>query len=163
MATGAAVFAVPTIWGTPWSIEHFYLRVLARSLLDRPMLLSRLRILEPYGLDFHSDDLDDFSTQFRREELRRLRGELATLRGYDREDQDESQLLSTDVLDFGDTEVGCTEVGVITIENGGMGTLVVPALTPASTTPAPQSHAANPSPLARHICPPAQPPGPTHV
>ena len=59
-----AVFLVPTLWGKPWSIEHFYLRVFAELALERPELLSRLRILEPYGLDWFSDELDDYSVAF---------------------------------------------------------------------------------------------------
>ncbi len=58
------LFLVPTLWGRPWWIEHFYTRVFVEFALDRPMLLSQLRLLEPYGLDFHSDDLDDFSVEF---------------------------------------------------------------------------------------------------
>jgi len=49
---GLGLFLVPTIWGKPWSIEHFYLRVFAELVLERPQLLSRLRILEPWGLDW---------------------------------------------------------------------------------------------------------------
>ena len=55
----STLFLVPTLWGRPWSIEHFYTRVFVEFALDRPMLLSQLRLLEPYGLDFHSNDLDD--------------------------------------------------------------------------------------------------------
>ena len=50
----------------PWRIELHFPRVLARFLLESPMLLSQLRILEPWGLDFHSDDLDDFSVDMKR-------------------------------------------------------------------------------------------------
>ena len=54
-----AVFLVPTLWGKPWVIEHFYARVFLSFALDHPELLSSMRILEPMGLDFHHDDLDD--------------------------------------------------------------------------------------------------------
>ena len=59
-----AVFLVPTLWGKPWTIEDFYLRVFAELVLERPQLLSRLRILEPWGLDWFADDLDDYSVEF---------------------------------------------------------------------------------------------------
>jgi uncharacterized protein (DUF885 family) len=94
-----AVFLVPTLWGKPWSIEHFYLRVFAELLLERPQLLSRLRILEPWGLDWFADDLDDYSVEFTDRSARKLRQHLVTLRSYDRSKQTASQLLSTDVLD----------------------------------------------------------------
>ena len=94
-----AVFLVPTIWGKPWSIDHFYLRVFAELALERPQLLSRLRILEPWGLDWFADDLDDYSIEFADETARLVASRLAMLRSYDRSAQSESQLLSTDVLD----------------------------------------------------------------
>jgi len=93
------VFLVPTIWGKPWSIEHFYLRVFAEFALERPQLLSRLRILEPWGLDWFTDDLDDYSIEFTEKTARRVASQLARLRSYDRSAQSESQKLSTDVLD----------------------------------------------------------------
>ena len=46
IAGSAALFVIPTVWGTPWSIEHLYTRVFAEVVLERPMLLSRLRLLE---------------------------------------------------------------------------------------------------------------------
>ena len=94
-----AVFLVPTIWGKPWSIEHYYLRVFAELLFERPQLLSRLRILEPWGLDWFSDDLDDHSVGFTDRTARQVKGQLELLRSYPRSAQSESQLLSTDVLD----------------------------------------------------------------
>ena len=94
-----AVFLVPTLWGKPWSIEQLYLRVFAEFALERPELLSRLRILEPWGLDWFSDDLDDYSLAFEQRTARREAEELAILRSYDRAAQSESQRLSTDVLD----------------------------------------------------------------
>ena len=40
------------------------------------MLLSQLRLLEPYGLDFHSDDLDDFSVEFALRSAREAAGRI---------------------------------------------------------------------------------------
>lgn len=100
VAGAAALFVIPTVWGTPWSIEHLYTRVFAEVVLERPMLLSRLRLLEPWGLDFHSDELDDFSVAFQLESAEQTREALRMLRGYDRESQTPSQRLSTDLLDW---------------------------------------------------------------
>lgn len=94
----AAVFLVPTLWGKPWSIEHYYLRVLVEFALEHPMLLSYVRVLESYGLDFHSDELEDFSVEAERRTVEQAKAFLAGLRRYDRAEQTESQLLSTDVL-----------------------------------------------------------------
>jgi hypothetical protein len=99
LCAALAVFLVPTLWGKPWSIEHFYLRAVAELVLERPMLLSRLRILEPWGLRWFSDDLDDYSVAFAQRTAREVAENLALLRRYDRTAQSESQRLSTDVLD----------------------------------------------------------------
>lgn len=95
-----AVFAVPTIWGRPWSIEHFYTRVFAETLWEHPMLLSQLRVLEPYGIRWHNDELDDFSTAFTERESERVRTNLRTLRAYPLDEQTDEQRFSTRVLDW---------------------------------------------------------------
>ena len=97
---GGAVFAIPTIWGRPWSIEHFYTRAFAELVLSRPQLLSQLRILEPWGIRWHNDDLDDLSVEFSLAEAERLRDSLRTLREYPIEDQTLEQRLSTQVLEW---------------------------------------------------------------
>jgi uncharacterized protein (DUF885 family) len=95
-----AVFLIPTIWFKPWFIEHFYARVFIEYALDRPMILSQLRILESYGLDFHSDDLDDFSTESTLKTARQVERNLRILRSYDRRSQSPEQRLSTDILEW---------------------------------------------------------------
>ena len=84
LVLAGAVFVVPTIWLKPWSIDHFYGRVFVRFALRHPMMLSGMRLLEPMGLDFHNDDLDDFSMAFQEKEARFIEDELETLRSYDR-------------------------------------------------------------------------------
>lgn len=86
------------IWFMPWNIEHFYGRVFARFLLEEPELLSRLRVLESFGLNFHSDDLTDASDTHLLNRNALVRGELAVLRAYDRAAQSPEDLLSTDIL-----------------------------------------------------------------
>lgn len=97
-ALAAAVFLVPTVWGRPWSIEHFYTRVFLELLLRHPMLLTQLRVLEPLGLRAHNRELDDFSLAAQREEAAAVRENLAVLRSYPRDGQTASQRFSTDVL-----------------------------------------------------------------
>jgi uncharacterized protein (DUF885 family) len=100
LLVAAGVFLVPTIWGKPWSIEHYYTRVLIEFAIQHPMLLSYARVLEPYGLDFHSDDLEDFSVEAERRQLAQAKEFLEGLRRFDRGRQSESQLLSTDILEW---------------------------------------------------------------
>jgi hypothetical protein len=99
-AAGLAVFAVPTLWGRPWSIEHFYLRVFLETLRERPMLLSQLRVLEPWGVRWHNDDLDDFSVAHEQREAERVQRNLRTLREYPLDEQTPAQRFSTRVLDW---------------------------------------------------------------
>ncbi len=100
IALAGAAFLVPTIWFKPWSIDHFYARVFLTFALRHPMMLSQLRILEPMGITYHSDELDDFSTEFELKEARSMEGELGVLRRYDRASMNESQRLSYDVLEW---------------------------------------------------------------
>jgi len=95
-----AVFAVPTIWGRPWSIEHFYTRVFLETLWAHPELLSQLRVLEPYGIRWHNDDLDDYSVSFSQREAERVRENLRTLRDYPLDEQTPEQRFSTRVLEW---------------------------------------------------------------
>ncbi len=97
-AVALAVFLVPTLWGRPWSIDHWFLRVLVEVALEHPMLLSYARVLEPWGLDFHSDDLEDFSVAAERRleaQTDRIRQELDQ---WDPAKLSAGQRLSADVL-----------------------------------------------------------------
>jgi len=97
---GLGVFLVPTIWGKPWSIEHFYTRVFLDLLLRHPMLLSQLRVLEPYGIRSHNRKLDDFSVEFMQEESEAARSHLRTLRSYTPASQTADQRFSSAVLEW---------------------------------------------------------------
>ena len=78
-----ALFLVPTLWGKPWSINHFYARVFLEFMLDRPQLLSQMRILEQFGFELHNDDLDDYSVAATLRRQERLEENLRMLRRYD--------------------------------------------------------------------------------
>ena len=97
---GLGAFLVPTIWGKPWSIEHFYTRVFLDLLLRHPMLLSQLRVLEPYGIRSHNQKLDDFSVEFMQRESEAARTNLRTLRSYAPASQTADQRFSSEVLDW---------------------------------------------------------------
>ncbi|MDX1630673.1 MAG: DUF885 domain-containing protein [Thermoanaerobaculia bacterium] len=91
-------FLIPTLWFKPWLIEHFYARTFAHFVLEHPMILSSMRILEPMGIELHNDDLDDVSVEAEREEAAWLDRQLEILRSYERSELDDA--LSYDVLEW---------------------------------------------------------------
>lgn len=97
---GAAIFLVPTLFFRPYFISHFFLREDLLGFLRRPQLLSRIHMLEGYGLRFHADDLDDVSIEATLREAERDRRRLATLRAYDPERLSPENALSYEVLEW---------------------------------------------------------------
>ncbi len=100
LVLAGAVFIIPTLWGKPWKIDHFYGRVFGMFALRHPMMLSSMRLLEPMGLRFHNDDLDDMSIEFQEFEADWLDEQLRVLRTYDRDSMPEPERLSYDVLEW---------------------------------------------------------------
>ncbi|MCP4004819.1 MAG: DUF885 domain-containing protein [bacterium] len=96
----ALVFLIPTLWGTPWSIDHFFLRSLVTAVAEHPALLSYARPLEAYGLDFYSDDLEDYSVAGDEAIFDRVDQIRSGLHAYDRAELSAEQQLSYDVLDW---------------------------------------------------------------
>ncbi len=94
-AAALAIFVVPTIWGKPWSINHFYLRTLAQFLLQSPMICSSLHLL-----DFRKDQLDDYSLAQRVRLRARVAKDIDTLHRYDRGSLGPADQLSYDVMDW---------------------------------------------------------------
>lgn len=91
---------VNLIWFRPLSINLFYLRVFVPVLFENPELITMLGVFEKFGLNFHNDDLADASEAYESKVYRRLHRDLNMLRSYNRQRQNKSQLLSTDILDF---------------------------------------------------------------
>jgi uncharacterized protein (DUF885 family) len=100
LVVATAVFAIPTVWLKPWSIDHFYARVFIRFAMKHPMLLTRLGMLDGTPLDFHGGKLDDFSVAAVEEDARFAERQLAMLRSYDRSRMTPSQKLSYQVLEW---------------------------------------------------------------
>jgi uncharacterized protein (DUF885 family) len=92
---GLIVGLVPTVWGKPWSIRHFYARALLKLVWQSPMTCSSLHLL-----DFRSDQLDDFSPEARAKVTAMLRDDLAMLHRYDREGLTRQEQVSWDVMDW---------------------------------------------------------------
>src|SRR5690606_10331496 len=67
VVVGGTGFIVPTWWGKPWSIEHFYLRAVVQAALRSPMMLTQA------GIPLKADELDDRSLEALREETEWLR------------------------------------------------------------------------------------------
>ena len=98
LLVAATVFAVPTIFGKPWLIEHFYMRVLVQAVFDDPLTLTELRMFEAVGLHFHADDLPDMTMSLREKQAARASEDLRTLESYDRESLTEEERVSYDVM-----------------------------------------------------------------
>jgi uncharacterized protein (DUF885 family) len=88
------------IWFRPANIDHFFMRPLAKRLLRDPELVSRLGVLEPYGIRWFNSKLTDASDEFERGNAAIARRELAVLRSYDRARLTRQQRLSADILDW---------------------------------------------------------------
>ncbi|MFQ5349484.1 MAG: DUF885 family protein, partial [Thermoanaerobaculia bacterium] len=84
LAAVAAAVLVPTLFLKPYSVDHFYARLFVQFAWRRPLLLSQLRVLEPLGLRFHNDDLDDLSVAFQNAEADWVERQLSILRRFDR-------------------------------------------------------------------------------
>lgn len=83
----------------PLKIDWFYGRVFGQFAMQSPQMLSSMRILPPW-LDFYSDKLDDASPARGDELAAKIKGDLDTLRTYDRAALDSEGQLSYDALDY---------------------------------------------------------------
>lgn len=92
LVVGGTGFIVPTWWGTPWSVEHFYLRVVAQAALRSPMLLTQA------GVPLKADELDDRSLAAHREDVEWLRRQIEVLGRYDRDEVEDR--VSYDVMEW---------------------------------------------------------------
>jgi len=88
------------VWYTkPLRIDWFYGSVFAKFAIDRPELLSSLRIL-PRWLDFYGADLDDASPAAEQKAADKIREAYLMLRRYDRSALDHEGRLSYDTLEY---------------------------------------------------------------
>src|SRR4030095_10434307 len=94
------VFAIPVIWGRPWTPDLFYARVFLSFALRHPMLLTQLGMLENTPFRWYADDLDDMSPAAERREMHFVDENLKTLRSYDRKRMTPEGRLSADVLEW---------------------------------------------------------------
>jgi uncharacterized protein (DUF885 family) len=100
IVAAGAFWLTNLIWFRPFNINLFYEKIFIEFALKNPELLSTLRILEPMGLNFHNDDLNDGSDAFAHEMNNLINKDLESLRKYDRSSLNESQKLSYDILEW---------------------------------------------------------------
>ncbi|MBL7161318.1 MAG: DUF885 domain-containing protein [Anaerolineales bacterium] len=91
---------ISLIWGKPWSINHFYTRVFLEILFDNPEILTMIGMLERFGIYRHNAKLADASDAHEVDLIAKMKRTLKMLRSYNRDKMSQSQLLSTDILDW---------------------------------------------------------------
>ena len=86
----------------PVAIDAFYVRMFAKFALERPEMLSGLRVLPAWAAraDFYSAKLDDASPDQDARDALAVADNLATLRRYDRNALDREGRLSYDTLEY---------------------------------------------------------------
>jgi uncharacterized protein (DUF885 family) len=96
----AGAFFVHVWYFKPAKVDWFYTRVFAQFALVNPEILTSLRILDQYGLNFTADELSDSSPAAAEEALAKLKTDYQTFRSYDRAGYSGQELLSYDIWDF---------------------------------------------------------------
>ncbi|MCX8130487.1 MAG: DUF885 domain-containing protein [Clostridia bacterium] len=91
---------VKLVWFKPTSINLFYERTLIGYALKDPQQMSKLGVLNSFGIKFFDDKLTDRSLEHELDLFRYSERELNILRSYDRSKQTKEQLISTDILDW---------------------------------------------------------------
>jgi uncharacterized protein (DUF885 family) len=94
------VFFVHVWYFKPVSINLYYNRVFLRFALDNPEILTSLRLLDQFGIDFHADELADGSLAQEERQRARLREDYETFKRYDRSKYTGQELLSYDIWDY---------------------------------------------------------------
>ena len=100
VAAVAAILAVNAIYFRPWSLRVFYEKVFIEFAVENPEILSALGLFEQFGITGHNGRLSDSSVTKQKEVIERTKRNLATLRSYPIEKQNDSEKLSTRVLEW---------------------------------------------------------------
>jgi uncharacterized protein (DUF885 family) len=94
------VFFVHVWYFKPFSINLYYNRVFLQFALDNPELLTSMRLLDQFGIDFHADELADASLAEEQRQRAKLREHYETFKRYDRARYSGQALLSYDIWDY---------------------------------------------------------------
>lgn len=89
---------INALWFKPLSIDWYFERIFIWAAFDEPEMLSSLRMLEPYGITFHQDELNDESDEKHQRRFRKLAADIEMLELYDADKLSESQRLSKAIL-----------------------------------------------------------------
>ncbi|HLL02154.1 MAG TPA: DUF885 domain-containing protein [Myxococcaceae bacterium] len=95
-----AGFFVHVWYFKPVSIDLYYNRVFAQFAVDSPEMLTSMRLLDQFGIDFHADDLADASLAEEERQRERIRKNYETFKRYDRSKYTGQELLSYDIWDY---------------------------------------------------------------
>lgn len=79
----AAVFAAQTLYFRPVNLNLLYLRSVLLRAVEMPEILSRLHLLDNYGLAFYRNDLNDYSSAHKDAGLRAAKRDLADFESFD--------------------------------------------------------------------------------
>ena len=97
----AALSALSLVYGwygplpkLDWTVNRAFIKVL----LESPESLSSLRILEPAGIRFHQDDLDDASMEAGDRSLAQMSAIAAEIRSFEGSDFDYQEALTYDIV-----------------------------------------------------------------
>ncbi len=94
------IFAINAIYFRPWSLRVFYEKVFLEFAFENPEILTALGLLEQFGITGHSGRLSDSSVAKQKEVMARTKQNLAELRAYPLAKQNESEKLSTHLLEW---------------------------------------------------------------
>jgi uncharacterized protein (DUF885 family) len=97
LVAGAALF-VHVWYFKPFDINLLFARTAAQFVLESPELLSTLRVLEPLGIDYHNDDLDDASIAAGDRTFARVRRAREVLLSYDDAKLDANDARSKEIM-----------------------------------------------------------------
>ncbi len=78
------IFSVQTLYFKPLNLHLLYLRSVLVRAMDNPEILSRLRLLDNFGLAFYRSKLNDYSAQHKDNELLQAKRDLADFNAFDR-------------------------------------------------------------------------------
>src|SRR3954447_9266182 len=95
-----AIFVVNLVWFRPWSLNLFYEKVFAQVLFEEPELLSSIGLVERFGITGHNAKLNDASPAHQQHGFDLAKKDLEQLHAYPLEKQNDSQKLSTHILDW---------------------------------------------------------------
>ncbi len=100
LVTIASALAVNAFYFKPINIRIFYEAAFIKFMLHDPEGLSYMRLLEPFGLTFHNNDLTDISPAATEHNNRIIEENYHTLKKFERAKLNAADALSYDILDW---------------------------------------------------------------